>query len=132
VFVRRVDPSHRAALHGGGEAVDRASLHGRRDVAVDVHGRREGGVFIDRKGNPRVRGLWATTPMSEYIKTLVTQRVLRDAHVELEASIDDDGARVYHVLGAVFTLPADPPPAPGEDTGAAEPAAELLGLAARI
>ena len=29
-------------------------------------------------------------------------------------------------------MPTDPPPAPGADTGAAEPAAELLGLAARI
>jgi hypothetical protein len=96
-----------------------------------------GRPFIDNKGNPRVRGMWSSTPLGEYVKTLVAQRVLRHADLELEASIDDAGARVYRVVSAVFTLPSDPPPSVPSATGAdasllADTAAELLGLAARI
>ncbi|WP_322860110.1 hypothetical protein U8D42_12755 [Mycobacterium europaeum] len=92
-----------------------------------------GRAFIDHKGNPRIRGLWSTTPMGEYVKTLVTQRVVSFANVDLEASIDGAGARVYQVVGASFSLPVDPPPAPDDAAGDdLEPAAELLGLAARI
>jgi hypothetical protein len=63
--------------------------------------------------------------------------VLSFADVEVEASIDDAGARLYHVLRAVFTLPADPPPQVLGTAGVqaslgADTAAELLGLAARI
>jgi hypothetical protein len=69
----------------------------------------------------------------EYVKTLVAQGVLQFADVELEARIDVAGARIYRVISAGFTLPADPPPStagPGELP--ADPAAELLGLAARV
>jgi hypothetical protein len=92
-----------------------------------------GRAFIDSKGNPRVRGLWAATPMGEYVRSLVDQEVLRTGNLELEASIDDDGARIYNVLGASFTLapvlanPTLSPAAPGADR-----AAELLHLAALV
>jgi hypothetical protein len=84
-----------------------------------------------------VRGRWSSTPLGEFVKTLAAQHVLRCADLELEASIDNAGARVYCVLSVVFTLPSDPPPAmpSGADTDAAlaaDAAAELLGLAARI
>jgi hypothetical protein len=69
-----------------------------------------GRAFTGSKGNPRVRGMWSSTPLGEYVKKLVAQRVLHYADVELEASVDDAGARVYRVVSAVFTLPADPPP----------------------
>jgi hypothetical protein len=96
-----------------------------------------GRVFIDNKGWPRVRGLWSRTPLGEYVKTLAAQHVLRSADLEVEATIDNAGARVYDVLSVVFTLPSDPPPAifSGADVEArlgADTAAELLGLAARV
>jgi streptomycin 6-kinase len=105
-----------------------------RGDAMHVVG--SGRAFVDRKGTPRVRGMWSDTPLGEYVKTLVAQRVLHFADVELETSIDDDGGRVYRDLCATFTLPADPPPSTADPSGAAglpaDPAAELLGLAARI
>jgi hypothetical protein len=96
-----------------------------------------GRVFIDRKGNPRVRGMWSSTPLGEYVKALAMQGALHYADLELEASIDNAGERVYDVLSVVFTLPSDPPPsapsgAGGEATLVADTAAVLLGLAARI
>lgn len=82
-----------------------------------------GRASIDRSGNPRVRGLWAATPMGEYVKTLLDREVSHYGNRELEASIGDDGARMYHVLGASFTLPpvlANPslPPAAPAPTAA--------------
>lgn len=93
--------------------------------------------MVDRKGNLRVRGVWASTPLGEYVRTLVAQRVLRVAYLDYVDTIDDAGALVREVRGGVFTLPADPPPS--RDAGTEleqlvgpDPAAELLGLAARI
>jgi hypothetical protein len=92
----------------------------------------EGMPFVDRKNNLRIRGVWASTPLGECVRILVAQRVLRFAYLDYTDTIDDAGQLVREVLGGVFTLPTDPPPAPGVDAGGAEPAAELLGLAARI
>lgn len=106
----------------------------RGDAAHDVG---SGRVFFDRKGNPRVRGMWSNTPLGEYVKALVAQGAVTYADLELEASIDNAGARVYNVLRVVFTLPSEPPTmeptGPSDDARlAADVAAELLGLAARI
>ncbi len=101
-------------------------------ITVIQHGTRhaigEGVPFVDRKNNLRIRGMWASTPLGEYVRTLVAQRVLRDAKLEYADTIDDAGQLVREVLGGVFRLPAGPPPV----GCGAEPAAELLGLAARI
>ncbi|BDB42832.1 MULTISPECIES: hypothetical protein [Mycobacterium] len=88
----------------------------------------EGTPLLDRKNNLRIRGMWSTTPLGEYVRTLVAQRVLREAKLEYTDTIDDAGQLVREVLGGVFTLPTGPPTV----GGGAEPAAELLGLAARI
>jgi hypothetical protein len=105
----------------------------RGDGARQVVG--ESMPFVDRKNNLRIQGMWASTPLGEYVRTLVAQRVLRDARLDYTDTIDDDGVLVREVLGGVFTLPADPPPgAPTADQAGlpTDPAAELLGLAARI
>jgi hypothetical protein len=96
-----------------------------------------GRVWLDRKGHPRLRGLWSRTPLGEYVKLLAAQHALEFVDLELEASVDNDGARVYVVLGVVITLPSDPPPgvpsaADAEGRLLADTSAELLGLAARI
>lgn len=39
------------------------------------------------------------------MKSLVDQEVLRFGNVALAARIDDDGARIYQVLGASLALP---------------------------
>lgn len=119
---------------------DRVPVTVERDGVLHTVG--WGRAFLDRKGNPRVRGLWAHNPMGEYVKSLMAQDVLRYGSIELEASIDDEGARIYRVLSASLTLPpvvanpSLPPvaaaPAPDEGTGGADPAAELLALAARV
>lgn len=77
--------------------------------------------------------MWSSTPLGEYVRALVAQGKLRSALLQYTDTIDDAGNIVREVLGGVFALPTDPPPAPGGlDAGGAEPAAELLGLAARI
>jgi hypothetical protein len=68
-----------------------------------------GAPLVDRKGNLRVRGVWASTPLGEHVRTLVAQRVLLYAEVDFIATIDDQGWTVYDVCGASFMLPADPP-----------------------
>jgi hypothetical protein len=108
-----------------------------------VHDVGAGRISTDRKGNPKVHGLWSSTPLGEYVKALVANGAIRFADLELEATIDNAGARIYNVLSVVFTLPSDPPPlAPDHQSSAATgvgtvavdsaAAAELLGLAARI
>ncbi len=79
-----------------------------RGDAMHVVG--SGRPFVDRKGTPRLRGMWSNTPLGEYVKTLVAQRILHFADVEVETRIDDAGERLYRVLRATFTLPAEPPP----------------------
>lgn len=105
-------------------------------ITVVQHGVRhvvgEGMPSVDRKGNLRISGMSSSTPQGEYVRTLVGQCVLRYAELEYTDTIDDAGNLVRQVPGGVFILPTDPPPAPGDDTGGAEPASELLGLAARI
>ena len=106
-----------------------------RGDAMHVVG--SGRPFVDRKGTPRLRGMWSNTPLGEYVKTLVAQRIPHFADVEVETRIDDAGERLYLVLRATFTLPAEPPPSADPSSAAAaglpaDPAAELLGLAARI
>lgn len=111
-------------------------LSTRVPITVVQHGERhvvgEGMPLVDRENNLRIRGMWSSTPLGEYERTLVAQEVLRYAELEYTDTIDDAGQLMRQVLGGVLILPTDPPPAPGADTGAAEPTAETAGLAARI
>jgi hypothetical protein len=109
---------------------ERVSVTVERDGTSHVVG--TGRPLVDRKGNLRIRGMWASSPLGEYVRTLVAQQVLRYAYLDYADTIDDGGQLVREVLDGVFILPADPPPALAGDTGGADPAAELLGLAARI
>src|SRR6516164_10045809 len=54
--------------------------------------------------------MWSSTPLGEYVRALAAQQVLHSADLELEATIDNAGARVYCVLSVVFTLPSLPRP----------------------
>src|SRR5208337_577765 len=61
----------------------------------------EGMPLVDRENNLRIRGMWSSTPLGEYVRTLVAQEVLRYAELEYTDTIDDAGQLVRQVLGGV-------------------------------
>ena len=54
----------------------------------------EGMPLVDRENNLRIRGMWSSTPLGEYVRTLVAQEVLRYAELEYTDTIDDAGRGV--------------------------------------
>jgi len=107
-----------------GQPFTRVPITVERDGANHVVG--EGMPFVDRKLNLRIRDMSASTPLGEYVRTLVTQRVLccsgRSGLQRHHRRRQQPGAR-----GARRCVHPARRPAAG-----AEPAVELLGLAARI
>jgi hypothetical protein len=72
-----------------------------KDVS-DIVG--SGKPFIDSEGNLRVRGVFASTPLGQHVRTLVNEGHLRSASVEF---LRKDG-RHELVGGAFVNIPANP------------------------
>lgn len=68
-----------------------------------------GRPFFDSEGNLRVTGTFATTPLAQEVRTLVTERHLRSVSVEFLRHKDGNGRPVNELVGGAFVnVPSNP------------------------
>jgi hypothetical protein len=68
-----------------------------------------GTPWIDDAGNLRVRGTFASTPLGQHVRSLVTEGHLRSVSVEFLRRKDGNGRPVNELVGGAFVnIPANP------------------------